>query len=182
MEERAHDGGLARSAARSPVRDEGQPVWVAGFWRRGLAALVDVAIAGPLAVVAVWLASRLAHLDLPPLRGAKLDAWLDLLLAGDPAMLGVIGLAAAIAAVYLALFQALGGSTPGMRLLKLAVIDVYGDPPSALRALVRTAGYFASAALFGLGFLWIGFDREKRGLHDWLSGTYVIKPPPKGRA
>lgn len=184
MEERdvAHDGRLARAAERAPVRDEGQPVWVAGFWRRALAGLVDLAIVAPLAVAAVWLASRLAHLDLPPLHGAKLDAWLDLLLAGDPAMLGVLGLAAAIGAVYLALFQALAGATPGMRLLRLAVIDVYGDPPSALRALVRTAGTFASTALVGLGFLWIAFDREKRGLHDWLSGTYVIKPPPKGPA
>jgi uncharacterized RDD family membrane protein YckC len=27
----------------------------------------------------------------------------------------------------------------------------------------------------GLGFLWIGFDSEKRGLQDWVSGTYVVK-------
>jgi uncharacterized RDD family membrane protein YckC len=26
-----------------------------------------------------------------------------------------------------------------------------------------------------LGFLWVGFDSEKRGLHDWIAGTYVIK-------
>jgi uncharacterized RDD family membrane protein YckC len=23
--------------------------------------------------------------------------------------------------------------------------------------------------------LWIGFDREKRGLHDWIADTYVVK-------
>jgi uncharacterized RDD family membrane protein YckC len=26
----------------------------------------------------------------------------------------------------------------------------------------------------GLGWLWCLFDREHRGLHDHLSGTYVI--------
>jgi uncharacterized RDD family membrane protein YckC len=26
-----------------------------------------------------------------------------------------------------------------------------------------------------LGFLWIGFDSEKRGLHDWIAGTYVVR-------
>jgi uncharacterized RDD family membrane protein YckC len=26
-----------------------------------------------------------------------------------------------------------------------------------------------------LGFFWVGFDSEKRGLHDWIAGTYVIK-------
>jgi uncharacterized RDD family membrane protein YckC len=64
-------------------------------------------------------------------------------------------------------------------LLGVRVIDVYGEPPSALRALARTLGYFVAAATGGLGFLWIGFDREKRGLHDWISGTYVIKAPPR---
>jgi uncharacterized RDD family membrane protein YckC len=169
----------ARPVAARPVRDEGDEVWVAGFWRRATAALVDVAVVAPLAVAAVWLASRLAGLELPPLRGAQLDAWLDLLLAGDPAMLGVLGLVAAISAIYLVTFHTLGGRTLGMRLLRLSVIDVHGDPPSALRSLVRTVGYFAAASLGGLGFFWVGFDREKRGLHDWLSGTYVIKPPPE---
>ena len=32
-----------------------------------------------------------------------------------------------------------------------------------------------AAATLGLGFAWIGFDREKRGLHDWLAGTYVVR-------
>jgi uncharacterized RDD family membrane protein YckC len=177
-----HDGAVASTSPRpaARAREEGRPVWVAGFWRRAVAGLVDIAIVAPLAVGAVWMASRLAALSLPPLRGAVLDAWLDLLLAGDPAVLGALGLASAIAAVYLVLFQALAGRTAGMRALRLSVIDVYGDPPSALRSIVRTAGYFVAAALGGLGFLWIGFDREKRGLHDWLSGTYVIKSPPAG--
>ena len=43
------------------------------------------------------------------------------------------------------------------------------------RTLLRTSGYVLSAVLFSLGFLWIGFDREKRGLHDWIAGTYVIR-------
>lgn len=157
----------------------GRAVWVAGFWRRAVAAIVDGAIVLPVAVLAVWLAKRLAGLALPPIRGGKVDAWLDLLLGGDPTVLGVLGLAAGTAAIYLMLFQTLASRTPGMRLLGLTVIDVYGDPPSALRSLVRTVGYFVAAAVGCLGFLWIGIDREKRGLHDWLSGTYVIKPPPR---
>jgi len=159
-------------------REAERTVWVAGFWRRAVAALVDLTLVAPLAALAVWFAKRLAGLELPPVRGGKLDAWLDLLLAGDPAMLGVLGLAAAIVAVYLVLFQTLAGRTLGMRLLGLRVVDVYGEAPSALRSLLRTAGYFVSTAAFGLGFLWVGFDREKRGLHDWLAGTYVTRPPP----
>lgn len=170
-------GAVAIPAPREDAG--GRAVWVAGFWRRAVAALVDAIIVGPVALLVVWLAKRLAGLALPPVRGGKIDAWLDLTLGGDPAVLGALGLVAGVAAIYVMLFQTLSSRTPGMRLLGLTVIDLYGDPPSALRSVVRTLGYFAAAAIGGLGFLWIGFDREKRGLHDWLSGTYVIKPPPR---
>jgi uncharacterized RDD family membrane protein YckC len=44
-----------------------------------------------------------------------------------------------------------------------------------LEAMARLTTARAGAVTLGLGFLWIGFDSEKRGLHDWLSGTYVVK-------
>ena len=78
-------------------------------------------------------------------------------------------------ALYQFVFQATVGQTLGMRLLKLRVVDVYGEPPSYPRAGLRTAAYLASAATLFLGFWWIGFDAEKRGLHDWIAGTYVIR-------
>jgi Tol biopolymer transport system component len=55
------------------------------------------------------------------------------------------------------------------------IIDVYGERPSVARAAARTGGYLACVATLGLGFLWIGFDSERRGLHDWVAGTYVVK-------
>jgi len=90
-------------------------------------------------------------------------------------MLGAIGLIAAIGVIYLLLFQITLAQTPGMRLLKMRIIDIYGDPPSVTRCITRTLGYLASFATLSLGFLWIGFDSERRGLHDWISGTYVVK-------
>ena len=45
----------------------------------------------------------------------------------------------------------------------------------AEEVVVRCAGYLASIATLFLGFLWIGFDSEKRGLQDWIAGTYVIR-------
>jgi len=62
-----------------------------------------------------------------------------------------------------------------MRALGLKVIDVYGEPPSVTRSALRTLGYLAGLATLGLGFVWVGFDAEKRGLHDWIAGTYVIR-------
>ena len=157
------------------VEHDAPQIWVAGFWRRAAAGLVDLAIVGPIAWLLVRLAAALSAIDLPVVPRAALDFWLDLTLAGDPALLGALGLAAVLAFLYLLVFHALGGRTLGMRLLRLRVVDAYGDAPGPLRAAVRALGYFLCAATGGLGFLWVGFDREKRGLHDWIAGTYVAR-------
>jgi uncharacterized RDD family membrane protein YckC len=103
------------------------------------------------------------------------DLWIDLVLATDPALVMGLVLFAAIGLLYLLVFQLVRGRTLGMQVMKLLIIDVYGDPPSPSKCLVRCAGYVASVATLGLGFLWIGFDSEKRGLQDWLAGTYVVR-------
>jgi uncharacterized RDD family membrane protein YckC len=157
------------------ARDAALTVVVAGFWRRAMAALVDLVVILPIAALLTWVAGKLGGFALPAARHRGPDFWLDLAMAGDPAVWGALGLSLAISLLYLLLFQAMLSRTPGMRLFGLRVIDVYGDPPSVLRSAVRTFGYVLCLATFSLGFLWIGFDREKRGLHDWVSGTYVIK-------
>jgi uncharacterized RDD family membrane protein YckC len=169
-------GGRDRNT-RAPSRSgRSAPTFhAAGFWRRLGAGLVDVAIILPVAMILAWLAGQLAGVHLPESRHYGLDFWLDLLLSSDPALLGMLGLLLATAAIYAAIFQITWAATPGMRMLGLGIIDLYGDPPSVLKSIARTAGYLASVVTLGLGFLWIGFDRERRGLHDWLSGTHVVK-------
>ena len=149
--------------------------YVAGFWRRVAAAAVDGAVLVPVCLLLTWLAGALSGVHLPASRHGGLDFWLDLLLGSDPALVGGLGLSLAIASIYVLLFQFTTGRTLGMRALKLRIIDVYGDAPTFGRAAARTAGYLAALATLGLGFLWVGFDSERRGLHDWLSGTYVVK-------
>ena len=41
--------------------------------------------------------------------------------------------------------------------------------------IVRLFGYFVSAFVFYLGFIWILFDKRKRGWHDMMAGTIVVK-------
>jgi uncharacterized RDD family membrane protein YckC len=149
--------------------------YVAGFWQRLAAALIDLAVLAPVMLLLTWLAAVITGIHLPVASHRGFDFWLDMLLAGEPALLGGFGLAVAIALIYLFLFQAMTGHTLGMRVLRVQVIDLYGDSPSILRSAARTAAYLASVATLGLGFFWIGFDSEKRALHDWLAGTYVVK-------
>jgi uncharacterized RDD family membrane protein YckC len=160
-----------------PSKREAPSVWVAGFWKRLAAGLIDFAIILPAALLVIFVASKAGGVHLPA-RNMKLtdvDMWIDLVLASDPALVMGFVLFLAIAVTYLLVFHITLGRTLGMRVLKLKVIDVYGDPPSPARCVARCAGYLAGVATLFLGFLWIGFDSEKRGLQDWIAGTYVIK-------
>jgi uncharacterized RDD family membrane protein YckC len=172
---RAARGGAPASTPPRSARNSAPTYLAAGFWRRLGGAAIDLALIMPVALLCTWLAGRLTGIALPPARYRSLDFWLDLLLASDPALFGAIGLCVAIGATYALVFQVTTGRTPGMRAIGVRVIDLYGDDPSVARALARTAGYAIALATLGLGFLWIGFDSEKRGLHDYLAGTYVVR-------
>jgi uncharacterized RDD family membrane protein YckC len=163
--------------APSPaVRRETQStVHVVGFWKRAGAGAIDLAVILPVAALLIWITSSITGVHVPSARMHGPDFWLDLFLASDPVLLMALGLFTAIGCVYLYVFHVTMGRTLGMHVLKMRVIDVWGDTPSNARCAVRTAGYIANALTFFLGFLWIGFDSEKRGLHDWMAGTYVIK-------
>lgn len=168
----------AGPSPREPVMRGGRSAaptfYVAGFWRRVAAGIIDLALLSPVMLFLTWLAAIITGIQLPPANHRGLDFWLDMILAREPALVGGLGLAAAIALIYLFLFQATTGRTLGMRALGVRVIDLYGDPPSIARSAARTGAYLASALTLGLGFFWIGFDSEKRALHDWLAGTYVV--------
>lgn len=184
--ERADSGPTERTATpaiaaeptpRPSSRREAPAVYVVGFWKRFVAALIDFALIGPAALLITWIASKVAGVHLPPsnLRIVDLDMWVDLVLAADPALVMGTVLLLAVAMIYLLVFQIVLGRTLGMRVLNMRIIDVYGDRPSPARCVARCAGYLAGVATLFLGFLWMGFDSEKRGLQDWIAGTYVIR-------
>jgi len=125
----------------------------------------------------------MAGVHLPPTRATgidyilSLDYWLDLILSANPAFLSIVILVSATFLLYVFLFQLTIGRTIGMRTTKTQLIDIYGDSPDQWRLGLRTLGYLFCALTLNLGFFWIAFDSEKRGLHDWIAGTYVIKSP-----
>ena len=158
---------------RPPTGDEAH-FRVAGLLRRTVAATVDGLLLAPFLLTAGGAALFAAGQPLPRPGELGLGYLVSLALDGGLAGAAAVVIAALVAGLYLLLFQWLRGQTPGMRLLGLRVIDGHGAPPSLPRALARTLALLLSGLLFSLGFLWIAFDREKRGLHDWLAGTWVV--------
>jgi uncharacterized RDD family membrane protein YckC len=157
-------------------RREAATVHVVGFWRRLIAAVIDLAVVVPAALIVILVASWVTGLRLPEnLHLVDIDLWIDLVLATDPALVMGLVLFGAIGLTYLLVFQIIVGRTIGMRVMHIKIIDVYGDRPSAARCVARCGGYLAGVATLFLGFLWMGFDSEKRGLQDWIAGTLVIR-------
>lgn len=68
------------------------------------------------------------------------------------------------------------GTTPGKRAMNLRVIPANDQKKlTFLNVLYReTVGRFLSGFVFGIGYIMIGIDKEKRGLHDILCDTRVI--------
>lgn len=78
-------------------------------------------------------------------------------------------------ALYLGIFWALAGQTPGMRFLSIR-LDVNGERRiGARRAIRRLVGTALSVLTLGIGFLLIAFDPHRRSLADRMAGTEVIE-------
>jgi uncharacterized RDD family membrane protein YckC len=155
----------------------GETVYVVGFFRRLVAASIDAAVIVPAALVLSWIAGFIVNVHMPKSRLGMfaVDQWFDMFLRGEPALMMKVVIILAVTLIYLLVFQISVGRTLGMRAMKIKVINWYGETPTPAQCALRTVGYVAGIATCFLGFLWMGFDSEKRGLHDFIARTYVVK-------
>ena len=158
--------------ASSP--SDGARYLVAGFWRRAVASGIDAALLVPLVLVFSGATSAIAGGNFPRLGEIGLGYAVNLALDGGAAGWAALVTGGVIILLYMLIFSSTTGQTPGKRAMGVRIINEFGETPSVPRALVRVFGQVVSMALFSLGWLWIGFSREKRGLHDLLAGTYVV--------
>jgi uncharacterized RDD family membrane protein YckC len=119
-----------------------------------------------LAQVVFLIGSALVGLVVA-LVGELRPAWLFGSLAGAGWLL--------LVGAYFAFFWSLGGQTPGMRLAHLRVIDHFGEPPRFVRAVVRFAALIVAIIPMFAGLLPILFDARRRGLHDFVARTFVVR-------
>lgn len=150
-------------------------VW-GGFFRRATAFIVDLLILAVFSFALFYFAYvgysvGLAAHD-QSLSSDNLDLFLLFL------SVGWIGLVTG----YFVLLHGMEGRTVGKWLFGLRVVGAQRERITYRQALVRWIGTLVSAIL-GLGFLWVLFSREKRGWHDLLARTWVIREgspaPPK---
>ncbi|MSP40131.1 MAG: RDD family protein [Deltaproteobacteria bacterium] len=81
-----------------------------------------------------------------------------------------------LATAYFVMFHGMEGKTIGKWLFGLRVVSAERRTISSRRALLRWIGSMGfGCATFGLSFLWILWSSEKRGWHDFLARTWVIR-------
>lgn len=147
----------------------------AGFWIRLLAHIIDHVVLGCVALPLYFIIMVPAIVTI--VRESKY---------GEPsphAIVGIIVAASVFAVAVLAgtwLYEAILTSsswqgTVGKRLLRLKVTDEAGNRIGFGRSTGRFFAKILSQIILWIGFIMIAFTDRKRGLHDMICGTLVMK-------
>jgi uncharacterized RDD family membrane protein YckC len=163
------DTARARGREKSVLR-----VRAARFPRRMAAAIVDLSLVTLASAAVAAAAALVLGVHVPTAKEFGADFVMAGLLDRNPMVAGALGLLVGMSALYQVYLGGILGQTLGKRLFRLRVISCQGRAPGPLIACLRFVAMMLSLGIAGLGFLWCLFDRERRALHDHLSGTYVI--------
>ena len=131
----------------------------AGFWIRLVAAIIDA-----LVVIGIRMLLLVILPGISITEYGEIPEWGrydNIMLVAD--------------ALYFTLSVSIFSTTVGKRLLGMRVLRTDGSRVSPLRAFARYIAYIPSTLLLLIGFLMIGFTSDKRGLHDRLCDTMVVR-------
>lgn len=127
----------------------------AGMLRRFAAMLYDAFL-----VVALWMTSTTLLVSLFTDGAEAQGLWFQIFLYAE------------LAAFYI-FFWRLKGQTLGMQVWKIRVLTKNGGKLSYRQCLIRFVVGTVSTLAFGLGFIWMYFNKERLTLHDIASGSHV---------
>lgn len=133
----------------------------AGFWIRVLASLID-------GVILFIVQMAIQMFVLPLLVGRESGVMIAVMVVQN--LFGVL-----VGVSYESYFVAYHGATPGKMALGLQVVRSDGSPVSLGRAAGRYFSKILSALILCIGYLMVAFDDQKRGLHDMICETRVIR-------
>jgi uncharacterized RDD family membrane protein YckC len=153
------------------------PVWDAqpashatgygGFWLRAVAYILDAILLN----IVFGVLAAIIGVSLIPADPAKIDP------AQFISSMGSLQLVALVVSwLYFALLESSArGATVGKMVLGLRVVDGHGNRISFLRATGRFFAKILSGMILFIGFLMVAFTERKRGLHDIIADTLVVK-------
>jgi uncharacterized RDD family membrane protein YckC len=117
-----------------------------GFWIRFVAYIIDIILIGIVAAIAGSISASLVYV----------------------VYIGVL--------VYFILCWGLLGQTIGMMPFGLRIVrNSDGGKLTWGNVIMRMIGWIVSGIVLDIGFIWAAFDSRKRGWHDMIGGTVVIR-------
>jgi len=147
-----------------------------GFWLRVVAMLIDNIIVGiPTGILAMLLMGgsmlSMARMGNNPTPEEAISAMIPMFAAG--ALAALVG--TVLNCAYETFFVVKYGATPGKMALGLKVVRPDGSGIQVGRAIGRYFSKVLSGMILYIGYIMVGIDSQKRGLHDMICDTRVIK-------
>lgn len=168
MESPARPEEPSQPQTQTPQPQVAVPRQYAGFWFRTLAFVIDI--------VLVQVASAVIVVPLAFSLGASMAfsySEEEISAAG-----GALGFVIGLLAQWLWFTVSESSkwqATPGKKMLGLKVTDEHGERIGFGRANARYWSKILSGVILFIGFLMIGFTRNKQGLHDQIADTFVVR-------
>jgi uncharacterized RDD family membrane protein YckC len=123
----------------------------AGFWVRFSASLWDNIIIGLPALIIQLLLTYMTGID---------------------SMYYLVTLGLIVLTVYL---EGAKGGTPGKWIIGIKIVNDKNQFIGIPGAMLRYLGRIVCGLTLGIGYIMIGTNPQKRGLHDQIANTFVIK-------
>jgi uncharacterized RDD family membrane protein YckC len=170
-------GPYAPQAAGYPVPAFAAGKTYGGFWIRLVARVVDGIIIGiPLSVifgVFIVLAGGIAS-TATNTTDQNAQAAVGLGLIGVWLLIATLATIGTV--IYFVYFWGTSGSTLGMRIFKLRIVDAdTGAPIGMARAIVRYLMSIVNSLACYIGWIWVAFDPRKQGWHDKVANSVVLQ-------
>jgi uncharacterized RDD family membrane protein YckC len=145
----------------------GTPAGYGGFWIRVVAYIID----GILLNIVFGLLGLVTGVSMTVANFATMGS------ADAMASMGTFQLVSLVLTwLYFALLESSPrGATVGKMALGLRVVTDEGNRLSFLHATGRFFAKFISALILCIGFIMVAFTDRKRGLHDIIASTLVVK-------
>ena len=152
----------------------------AGFWIRFVASFVDtLVLALPVAIVIYFLSDG-NWFDF-----SQYQQNIQMAMSGNANALKTqpqtslkweLLFEATVLIVTVVFWKRFKGATPGKKFVHIKIVDAktFEDIDNK-QAITRSFGYIASTLILLMGFVMVAFRKDKRGLHDLLANTVVIR-------
>ena len=138
-----------------------------GFWIRVVAYVID----GILLNIVFGVLGLVTGISMIPTRFSDMDSIDALASMGQLQLVSLV-----ITWLYFALMESSArGATVGKMAVGLRVVTDQGLQLSFLHATGRFFAKFISTIILFIGFIMVAFTDRKRGLHDIIASTLVVK-------